>query len=55
VAASTAGPLGLALLDEGLGAFDTVLGGAEKRGQVVLEPDAVGARETGRSTAASFA
>ena len=45
VAASAAGPLGVALLDEGLGAFDSVFGGAQQRGQVVLEPDAVLERE----------
>src|SRR6266545_1877240 len=45
VAASAARPLGLALLDEGLGALDAVLGGAKQRGEVALEPDAVGQRK----------
>src|SRR6266540_6308003 len=45
VAASAARPLGLALLDEGLGALDAVLGGAKQRGELALEPDAVGQRE----------
>jgi hypothetical protein len=54
VAVSAPGPLGLALLDEGLGAFDTVLGGSQERREVVLEPDGVGERETESAMASGF-
>src|SRR5262249_56051566 len=36
------GPFRLALLHERLGALDTVFRGAEERGEIVLETDAVG-------------
>src|SRR5215471_2907089 len=44
-AGSAARPFGLALLDEGASALHAVLGGAEQRREVVLEPEAVGERQ----------